>query len=109
MSQPDSWQRVFSTMVDYGYHFRWVIMPVPDGLIVRERFFLFATKAGVGRFPSTQALQSQTAEGPPWEKESPNHADRMLPKPAHPSVQHRLTMMGNIVVPHQGQLAFIFV
>ena len=100
MSQPASWQRVFSTMVDYGYHFRWVIMPVPDGL--------FATKTGVGRFPSTQALQAQVAEGPPWDKEIPIHEERMLPKPAYHSVEHRLTMVGNIVVPYQGQLAFLF-
>ena len=82
-------------------------MPVPDGLIMRERFFLCVTKTGVGRFPCTQALRAQAAEGPPWAKGVPNHEKRMLPKSAYPSVKHRLTMMGNTVVP-SGPAGFSF-
>ena len=44
-SQPESWQRVLSILADCGYNFKWVIIPVPNGLVYRKRFFLSASKA----------------------------------------------------------------
>ena len=107
-SQPESWKRVFSILADYGYHFKWVIIPVPDGLVWRRRFFLFAKKAGVSSFPITQALRAEAADSPPWDRDIPDHEERMLPRNSYPSVKSRLTMMGNIVVPRQGRYAFNF-
>ena len=105
-SQPESWKRVLSTLNDLGYRCRWCIIPVPDGLIHRERFFLLATKREVGDFPATHALRDKAAMQPPWTGDWPVAEQRMLPRSSYRCVQHRLTMMGNIMVPHQGCVAF---
>ena len=107
-SQPESWKRVFSTLVDYGYEFKWVVIPVPDGLIYRQRFFMFAKRTCVSRFPIMQALRAELARVPPWDADIPNPEECTLPRNSYPCVKSRLTMLGNIVVPRQGRYAFSF-
>lgn len=102
-----TWTRVLAMLSERQYELFWLILPVPQGLIRRTRFFLHGKRKGAEPFPLSSCFKAVATSPPPWMSSAPPPEEhRMLLRSEYGKVADRLKMIGNLVVPHQGRFAF---
>ena len=84
----------------------WWHCQVPDGLVKRSRCFFFGVHSSAHNIQRPESFNMRVGEKPRWMRDSgPKLEDRLLHIDKYKSVEARLKMLGNMVVPDQGRLA----
>ena len=79
---------------------------MPDGLVKRNRCFFFGVHSSAHNIQQPESFSMRVGKKPRWMRDSgPKLEDRLLHIDKYKSVEARLKMLGNMVIPDQGRLA----